>query len=121
MAAAYVAEGTSERPATFSLFVRDLPPTRGYLVAAGLDGALQYLEALRFSDDELAYLDGLGLFRPEALARLAALRFTGSVRAVPEGTIVFGGEPLLEVTAPVIEAQIVETFVLNQVTVATVL
>lgn len=119
MAAVYVGSGMAERPATFSLFVRDLPPTRGYLVAAGLDGALSYLESLCFDGDDIAYLESLGWPRPELLARLAELRFTGSVRAVPEGTVVFAGEPLLEVTAPLIEAQIAETMLLNHLTTGT--
>lgn len=119
MAAAYVASGMAERPATFSLFVRDLPPTRGFLVAAGLDGALSYLESLRFDGDDLAYLESLGWVRPDLLTRLGELRFTGSVRAVPEGTVVFAGEPLVEVTAPLIEAQIAETMVLNRITTGT--
>ena len=121
MAAAYLDEGLAERPATFSLFVRDLPASRGYLVAAGLDPALAQLEALRFTDDDLAYLESLGLFGPELLEPLGRLRFTGSVRAMPEGTIAFGGEPLLEVTGPVIEAQLVETILLNQLTTGTTL
>src|SRR5262249_2570988 len=110
MADAYIANGTSERSATFSLFVRALPPTRGYLVAAGLDRALDYLENLHFSADDLSYLASLGLFSDDALGRLEQLRFTGGVRAVPEGTIVFGSEPMLEVTGPVVEAQLAETF-----------
>ncbi len=121
MAAAYVAEGLAEKPATFSLFVRELPASRGYLVAAGLDSALAYLEALRFTDDDLAFLDGLGFFGPAILDRLARLRFTGSVRAMPEGTVAFATEPLLEVTAPIVEAQLVETFLLNQITTETTL
>ena len=121
MAAAYVAEGIAEKPATFSLFVRDLPRCRGYLVAAGLDNVLGYLEALRFTPDDLAFLEGQGLFGPALLDRLAQLRFTGSVRAMPEGTIAFAGEPLLEVTAPMVEAQLVETFILNQITTGTTL
>src|SRR5213595_2826203 len=121
MGAAYVAEGIAEQPATFSLYVRELPSTRGYLVVAGLDSALTYLEALHFSSEELTVLDGLGLFGQPFLQRLARLRFTGSVRAMPEGTVAFAGEPLLEVTAPLLEAQLVETFLLNQVGTETVL
>jgi nicotinate phosphoribosyltransferase len=121
MAAAYVAEGLAETLAAFSLFVRDLPPTRGYLVAAGLDDALTYLETLCFTPEDLAYLDGLGLFDGATLERLGAPRFTGAVRAAPEGTIVSAAEPLLEVTAPVVEAQLVETFVLNPITTSTTL
>ncbi len=121
MAAAYVAEGMAEKPATFSLFVRQLPPGRGYLVAAGLDDALGYLEALRFSDEDVAFLDRLGMFGPDTLERLARLRFTGTVRAMAEGTIALAGEPLVEVTAPMVEAQVVETFLLNQITTTTTL
>ena len=121
MAAAYLAEGLAEKPATFSLFVRDLPPSRGYLVAAGLDAALGYLESLRFTEEDLDFLRSLDLFDPPVLERLASLRFTGSVRAMPEGTFAFAGEPVLEVTAPVVEAQLVETFLLNQVTTETTL
>jgi len=121
MAVAYHASDMAQRPATFSLFVRTLPATRGYLVAAGLDDALAWLEAFRFGDSELAALDTLGLFTDDELAWLEGLRFTGDVRAVPEGTVVFADEPILEVDAPIAEAQLAETFLLNQVTVQTVL
>lgn len=121
MAAAYLDEGLADRPATFSLFIRQLPPARGFLVAAGLDAVLGYLETMRFTDEDLNFLGGLDLFGPAVLERLAGLRFSGSVRAMPEGTIAFAAEPLLEVTAPVIEAQLVETFILNQVTTETTL
>ena len=119
MAAAYQAEGIADRVATFSLFVRDLPATRGYLVAAGLDSGLGYLEALRFDEDDLGYLAQFPWFGDDLAARLSGLAFTGSVRAAPEGTVVFAGEPLLEVTAPVIEAQLAETMLLNQLTTGT--
>lgn len=112
MAAAYFRRGMHGR-ATFSLFVRRLPPQRGFLVAAGLEAVLAYLQAFRFSSAALAYLERLGRFPPEFLAFLEGLRFTGEVRAVPEGTILFADEPLLEVSAPIIEAQLVETAVLN--------
>ncbi|MDZ5443525.1 nicotinate phosphoribosyltransferase [Micromonospora sp. 4G57] len=103
-------------PATFSLFVRRLPPRRGFLVAAGLAEALAFLEGFAFDDDELGYLrDVVGLDQP-TVAALAGLRFTGDVRAVPEGRVVFADEPLLEVTAPIAEAQLVETGVLNLLT-----
>ena len=121
MARAYIAEGMAETSATFSLFVRELPRSRGYLVAAGLDDALSSLETLAFSSADVAFLETLGLFDTATLDRLGALRFTGSVRAVPEGTVVFGSEPILEVTGPAIEAQIAETILLNQITTATTL
>jgi nicotinate phosphoribosyltransferase len=121
MAVAYRQGGMAGRPATFSLFVRTLPPTRGFLVAAGLDDALTWLEAFRFDDADLATLERLGIFTDAELAWLGELCFTGDVRAVPEGTVVFADEPILEVDAPIAEAQLAETFLLNQVTLQTVL
>jgi nicotinate phosphoribosyltransferase len=112
MAASYHAHGLDE-PATFDLFVRDLPPRRGYLVACGLETALDYLEKLRFDDDALTYLRSLEMFDEPFLARLGTLRFTGDVRAIPEGELAFPNEPLVQLTAPLIEAQVVETFLLN--------
>jgi nicotinate phosphoribosyltransferase len=106
--------------ATFSLYVRGLPPQRGFLVAAGLESCLDFLASFSFTDDELATLGGMG-FDDRALTDLAALRFDGEVWAVPEGTIVYSEEPLLEVTAPVAVAQIVETYLLNQITLHTTL
>lgn len=114
MAQTYVAEGM-DRLATFSLSVRNLPPNRGYLVAAGLDDVLSYLESFRFSGAELDFLDSTNLFTTPLLERLRSLIFTGSVRALPEGTVCFADEPLLEVTAPIVEAQLVETMLLNQI------
>lgn len=121
MVEVYRRTGTAPRPATFSLFVRKLPPHRNHLVAAGLDDALTWLEQLRFGPEELAALDRLGLFDTEFLDWLGQLRFTGSVRAVPEGTIVFPDEPILEVDAPIAEAQLAESLLLNQITVQTTL
>jgi nicotinate phosphoribosyltransferase len=121
MVAAYRRADMDTRPATFSLFMRTLPPSRGYLVAAGLDDVLTWLERLRFEAVDLAAIDRLGVFDAEFLDYLAQLRFTGTVRAMPEGTIVFGGEPILEVEAPLAEAQLAETFLLNQITVQSTL
>ncbi len=115
MGESYLAEGVDERPATFQLFCRTLPRGWGYLVAAGIDDALAYLEALSFSETDLAYLETTGLFGAAFLERLAGLRFTGEVRAMREGTIFFPAEPVLEVTAPLLEAQLVETAVINRV------
>ncbi len=112
MAAAFVREGV-RGTATFSLFVRRLPPERAFLVAAGLQDVLDYLRGFRFSSASLAYLRSLGRFEADFLATLAALRFTGDVRAVREGTVLFADEPLLEVTGPIIEAQLLETAVIN--------
>ncbi len=112
MAGSYHALGLLE-PATFDLYAHRLPPRRGYLVACGLEPALDYLERLRFADDDIEYLRSLGLFDDAFLAHLADLRFSGEVWAVPEGEVVFPHEPLVRVTAPLVEAQIVETFLLN--------
>lgn len=120
MAQAYVANGLATREATFSLFARTLPAQRNYLLACGLDSVLGYLESLQFTDDNIAYLRALKRFSPEFLDWLRGFRFTGDVVAVPEGTPVFAGVPMLEITAPLAEAQIVETFVMNQMHVQTV-
>lgn len=119
MAASYLRR-EMRAPATFSLFVRQLPPERGFLVAAGLEDCLSWLEQLAFDEGDLEYLSALG-FDDADVAALAGLRFTGDVWAVPEGRIVFADEPLLEVTAPIAEAQLAETFLLNQLTVQTTL
>ena len=112
MAASYHSRGLDE-PATFDLFFRSLPEQRRFLVSCGLEQCLEYLESLRFDASALSYLEGLGLFDRSFLDRLAELRFTGEVWAVPEGEAVFEREPVLRVTAPLIEAQIVETYLLN--------
>lgn len=107
-------------PATFSLFVRRLPAQRGYLVAAGLDDVLGFLEGFRFDDLDLSYLASQG-FGDDDLTALAALRFTGDVWAVAEGRVVVADEPLLEVTAPLPEAQLAETVLLNTISFHTAL
>jgi nicotinate phosphoribosyltransferase len=102
------------QPAVFDLFVRELPAGRSFLLAAGLEQALEALEAFRFEAPHLDYLETLGLFHQEFLDYLADLRFHGEVRAVPEGTPVFPDEPLLEVVAPLPQAQLMETCLINQ-------
>lgn len=114
MGASYRRHGLTG-PATFELFVRRLPVARNFLVACGVADALEYLESLRFDATEVAYLASLGMFDGAFLDYLAGFRFTGDVRAVAEGTVVFAGEPLLEVRAPRVEAQLVETALLNSV------
>jgi nicotinate phosphoribosyltransferase len=113
MAASYLREGMNE-PAVFELFVRHLPPRRGWLLVAGLGPALALVESMRFGRGELAYLRGQG-FAPGFLEYLSGFRFSGQVDAMPEGTVAFAGEPLLRVTAPRIEAQLIETLLLNQI------
>ncbi len=114
MLQAYVKEGMRET-AVFDLFARRLPDCRNFLIACGLDDALHYLETLSFTPAALEYLDSLGGFSADFLDYLSDFRFRGDVYAVPEGTAVFADEPLLEVVAPLPEAQLVETFLLNQV------
>ncbi len=115
MAAAYF-EHRIDCQATFELFVRHLPPQRAYLVAAGLDSALSYLEDLHFTREDVDFLRRQPAFRtvsPEFFDYLREFRFHGDVSAVEEGTLVFGEEPLLQVTGPVLEAQIAETYLLS--------
>lgn len=107
--------------AVFSLFVRRLPEGRNALLACGLHDVLDFLETLRFDEPSLAYLSSLGRFSEPFLRQLQRLRFTGDVYAVAEGTPVFPPEPILEVVAPIAEAQLIETFVMNQVNLQTTL
>ena len=119
MAASYLRRGMTA-PATFSLYVRTLPPERGFAVAAGLEPCLAFLQSFGFDAEELGYLGAIG-FDDRALEDFSKVRFDGDVRAVPEGRIVHGEEPILEVTAPIAVAQLIETYLLNQVTLHTTL
>jgi nicotinate phosphoribosyltransferase len=101
--------------ATFSLFVRAYPRNRGYFVAAGLSDVLEFLQDFAFDQPAIDYLHAKGLFKDEFLDFLKTVRFTGDVWAIPEGRLFFKDEPILEVTAPVLEAQVVETFIINQI------
>jgi nicotinate phosphoribosyltransferase len=116
MAACYVGEGVDQRRASFELFVRRLPQDFGYLVAMGLSQALEYLENFRFTPTQIAALQATDIFA-HAPAQfweiLAGGSFSGDVWAVPEGTVVFANEPMLRVEAPLWQAQIVETYLLN--------
>jgi nicotinate phosphoribosyltransferase len=114
-------EEAMEEPAVFSLFVRRLPARRNYLLACGLPDVLSFLEALRFDRESLGYLDSLGQFSERFLTYLEGLRFTGDVYALPEGTPFFANEPVIEVVAPMPQAQLIETFAMNQINVQTVL
>jgi nicotinate phosphoribosyltransferase len=112
MVQAYLDRGeTSE--AVFEFFVRKLPERRGFLLAAGLADALDYLETLRFSDEDIAWLKSTGRFRDNLLDYLAGFRFTGDVHAIPEGTACFPREPLVRITAPLPQAQLIETRLIN--------
>ncbi|MEO0456729.1 MAG: nicotinate phosphoribosyltransferase [Cyanobacteria bacterium P01_A01_bin.114] len=116
MSACYVGEGLDQRRASFELFARRLPDGFGYLIAAGLAQALDYLERFRFTAEQIEALQKTGLFThaPEKFwALLADGHFEGDVWAIPEGTAVFANEPLLRIEAPLWQAQIVETYLLN--------
>ncbi len=113
MAQTYFNEGKLA-PATFSLFFRAYPPNRGFLVCAGLEETLQYLEEFRFGAASLSYLKQTAMFSVPFLEYLSKVRFTGSVRALAEGRIFFANAPALEVTAPLVEAQLVETLIINR-------
>ena len=121
MAAGYFAEGAHDRVATFDLNVRSLPAKRGFLLVAGLEQALAYLQDVRFSSESLSYLEGTSHFQPAFLDYLSELRFGGDVDAIQEGTVAFPPAPLLRITAPIIEAQIAETFLLTTLTFQTMI
>lgn len=112
MIQAYLELGQTD-VAVFEFFVRKVPPQRRFLMAAGLEQALDYLENLRFSNEELSWLAQTGRFSTKLIDYLAALRFSGDVHAMPEGTVFFADEPILRVTAPLPEAQLVETRLIN--------
>lgn len=118
MAACYTGEGLSQYPASFELFVRQLPQGFGYLIAMGLAQALDYLEKFRFTHSQLDALQATGIFEgapSQFWSLLAEGKFTGDVWAVPEGTAIFANEPFLRVEAPLWQAQIVETYLLNTI------
>jgi nicotinate phosphoribosyltransferase len=119
MCASYF-ENKNKEAATFDLFIRKLPPNRSYFVFAGLEQALLFLENIKFSQEQISYLRTKGL-KEDFLKYLKSFKFTGDVLSVPEGTIVFPDEPLIRVTAPIIEAQLVETFILNTVNLQTMI
>lgn len=112
MVQAYFELGMTDT-AVFELFVRKLPPGRNFLVAAGLEQALDFVEGMRFGEEELEWIERSRLFRPAFAGELAKLRFTGDVHALAEGTVFFPNEPLLRITAPMPQAQLLETRVLN--------
>lgn len=118
MMACYVGEDLATKPASFELFTRRLPENYGYLIAMGLTQALDYLQNLRFTPQQIASLQETGIFNhaPEQFwSLLESGRFTGDVWAVPEGTAVFAHEPLLRIEAPLWQAQLVETYLLNTI------
>jgi nicotinate phosphoribosyltransferase len=113
VAAAFFDHGMND-VASFDVAVRRFPTNRGYMVAAGIERVLEVLEEVSFDDAAIGHLDSLHLFKPEFLHYLSQFRFSGTVRAMPEGSMFFAGEPIVEVRAPLIEAQILEPLILNQ-------
>jgi nicotinate phosphoribosyltransferase len=112
MVQAYLDRG-EHGEAVFEFFVRRLPARRGFLLAAGLDDALEFLETLRFTPAEIDWLERTGRFRPNLIDYLAAFRFTGDAHAIPEGTVCFPNEPLIRITAPLPQAQLIESRLIN--------
>jgi len=113
MVGGYVREGKTHQWANFDYFFRTIPDAGGYCLLAGLADVIEYLQTLRFNEEDLAYLESLGTFPRDALTYLDNFRFTGDMWAIPEGTVVFPHEPLIRVTAPLPEAQLIETTLLN--------
>ena len=113
MVGGYVREGKGGQWANFDYFFRKVPDDGGYCVLAGLASLLEYLQNLKFTQEDLAFLEGLGLFSKEVLDYLENFKFTGDLWAIPEGTVVFPHEPLIRVRAPLPEAQLIETALLN--------
>lgn len=115
MANGYLQSGMRDKIVYFDVFFRDNPDNGGYAIAAGLEQIVEYIRTLHFDEEDLAYLRGKGYFSEEFLNVLRDFRFTGDIWAIPEGTVVFPGEPLMIVRAPVIEAQFIETYVLMMI------
>ena len=115
MMAGHWKDRRTEQRVSFDYFFRSLPPHTGFAIAAGLDSFLSYLERLRFTDDDLEYLRSLGAFEEEFLAYLRAFRPHCTVRAVPEGAIVFPNEPVIQVEGTILEVQLIETALLNMI------
>ena len=107
--------------ATFDLFVRELPGNRAYLVSCGLADVLNYIKNLRFAEEDLNYLKSLKIFSKDFLKYLSNFRFRGDIWAMPEGTVFFAQEPIIRVTAGIIEAQIIESFLLNTINLQTMI
>ena len=108
----YLAEGLDKRITYFDIFYRSIPDNGGYAIAAGLEQIVDYVQNLRFTREDIDYLAGRGLFKPEFLDYLRDFRFTGDIWAVPEGMPIFPGEPVITVRAPAIQAQLLETYML---------
>ena len=108
----YLAEGMEDRITYFDIFYRNIPDNGGYAVMAGLEQIVDYIQKLHFNEEDIRYLEGRGMFKPEFLDYLRSFRFTGDIWAMPEGTPIFPGEPVLTVRAPAVQAQLLETYML---------
>ena len=115
MSNGYFVNGMKDTVVYFDVFFRDNPDKGGYAICAGLEQIVEYIKDLRFDDDDIAYLRKRGCFSEEFLSYLKNFRFSGDIWAIPEGTVVFPGEPLMTVRAPMIEAQFIETYVLMMI------
>ena len=113
MVGGYYLLGKKDQKASFDYFFRKTPEDGGFCVAAGLEQLIQYIENIHFEPEDVEYLKSLNLFPPGVLEYLSEIRFTGDLYAVPEGTMVFPQEPIIRVTAPLPEAQLIETALLN--------
>jgi nicotinate phosphoribosyltransferase len=113
MVGGYYVSGKKDQWANFDYFFRRVPDDGGFCIAAGLEQIIDYIEDIRFTEEDIAYLESLGIFPPDVLKYLGELRFTGNLYAVPEGTIIFPNEPMVRVTAPLPEAQFIESALLN--------
>jgi nicotinate phosphoribosyltransferase len=120
MAGSYFREGMFDE-ATFSLFIREYPPNRAYFGSAGLEDLIEIITRLRFNDASIKFLDASGRFAPAFLDYLREFSFTGSIRAIPEGRIFFCQEPIVEVTAPIIQGQLLETLIINVIQLETMI
>lgn len=112
MSNAYLLDGVKDRTAYFDMFFRKVPEKGGYAIMAGLEQVIEYVQGLRFDEDDIKYLKSLNLFDEKFINYLENFKFTGSIYAMPEGTLIFPNEPILTVKAPVIEAQLLETMIL---------
>ena len=115
MSNGYFVNGMKDKIVYFDVFYRDNPDNGGYAIAAGLEQIIEYIKDLRFDEDDIAYLRSRECFSEDFLSYLANFRFSGDIWAIPEGTVVFPGEPLMTVRAPIIEAQFIETYVLMMI------
>ena len=113
MANGYLKDGIDESTAVFDMFFRKNPCQSGYTMIAGIEQVIDYIENINFDEDDLAFLEGLGLFDDEFIDYLRNFKFTGTIYCVEEGSVMFPYEPILRVKAPIIEAQLLETALLN--------